>query len=142
MARSIDWIIFSVSCVIAGLTSHVIFAGQDLEKREIIRLLSGNIANGYFMKEGEQAGHVGRVGLKIQFHKNGSAEKTTIPAKTSKGQFVETGKWWVNKAGRLCLSWDQENKKRCGKLKRIEGGKYVLRRKSQHVVFEEITSGR
>lgn len=127
--------------LIISITTAFVHAGEKLNKNEIIKLLSGNTVSGHFVKQGEAEGLTGQVRLKIKFFKTGGAEKTTYPADSRKGSFTEKGKWWVNKKGGLCLSWTQENKKRCGALKKSSDGKYVLQRKKQKVFFEKITTG-
>ena len=94
--------------------------------------------NGFYMKQKESL-LKGRVGLVLKFRKDGSAEKTTIRPKD--GNFTETGKWFVNKKGRLCMIWDGENKKKCGRLRSSDNGTYELMRKGQKFVYEEISPG-
>ena len=125
----------------ASISFDSVNAGDKLGKNEVVELLSGNTINGYFVKQGEAAGFTGQVRLKIKFFNNGGAEKTTYPADSRKGSFIEKGKWWLNKKGGLCLSWTQENKKRCGALKKQSNGKYILQRKKQKIFIEKIVAG-
>jgi len=80
-------------------------------------------------------------GWKHKFHQDGKAEKTTVRAKGSKGSFTEKGKWFVNKTGRLCMIWNNENKKKCGRLRQASDGSHELIRKGQIFVYEEIIPG-
>ena len=127
--------------LIISIATAAVHAGEKLNKSEIIELLSGNTINGYFVKQGEAEGFTGQVRLKIKFFNAGGAEKTTYPADSRKGSFTEKGKWWINKKGGLCLSWAQENKKRCGALKKQSNGKYILQRKNQKIFIEKIVHG-
>jgi len=138
--NSVRFILVTIA-VVAGLFLDTVYAGDNLSKKQIRELLSGNTVAGYFLKEGEQAGFTGQVRLKIKFYKVGRAEKTTTRATGRKSQFVEKGKWWVNEKGKLCLNWTQENKKRCGSLQKTSDGNYVLLRKKQKVFFREIMVG-
>lgn len=126
---------------VAALATNSASAGDQLGKKDVVELLSGNTVNGYFLKEGQQQGLVGRVRLQIKFFNDGSAEKTTTMAKSTHGQFTEKGKWLVNKKGKLCLIWKSDNKKKCGKLLQAPDGKYELHRKQQKFFYEEIVSG-
>lgn len=126
---------------VAALVMNSAIAGDQLGKKDVVKLLSGNTVYGYYIKEAQQQGLKGRVRLEIKFFDDGSAEKTTTMAKSTHGQFTEKGKWFVNKRGKLCLVWKPDNKKRCGKLLRTPDGKYELHRKQQKFFYEEIVSG-
>lgn len=134
-------ILFMVLSVFAVSSVTQVCAGEELGKKQIKRLLSGNTVNGYYMVEGLQQGFTGRVRLKIKFFADGNAEKTTTMAKGSHGQFTGKGRWLVNKKGKLCLIWAPDNKKKCGRLLRTPDGKYELQRKQQKFYYEEIVAG-
>ncbi len=115
-------------------------AGVWLNKQEVTELLSGNTVNGFYMKQKESV-LTGRVGLKLKFFTDGRAEKTTSRAKGSEGDFTEKGKWFVNKKGALCMIWDVENVKKCGRMRSASDSTYELIRKKQKFVYEEIIPG-
>ena len=134
-------ILFVIVTVFAVLAASPIYAGEYLGKKEVVKLLSGNTVKGYYMVEGQQQGFTGRVRFEMKFFSDGSAEKYTIMAKSTHGQFTEKGKWFVNKKAKLCVVWTQDNKKKCGRLKQAGGGKYELHRKKQTFFFEELVAG-
>jgi hypothetical protein len=126
----------------AFLTTSNAHAADWLNKKEVYGLLSGNTITGFYMKESEsQAMMQKRVGIKIKFYANGSAEQTTDRAGSSKGQYTEKGKWFVNKKGALCMTWEPENKKKCGRMRPVSGGKYELVRKGATFVYEKVIPG-
>lgn len=117
------------------------YAGNWLNKKEVRQLLSGNTVNGFYMKPGQSLAIMQKVGIKIKFYADGSAEQTTDRADSSKGLYTEKGKWFVNKKGALCMTWDVENKKKCGRMRRAADSGYELVRKKQTFVFEEVIPG-
>ena len=135
------YILFVVIVVLTVFTVNSIWAGENLGKKETIKLLSGNTVKGYYMVEALQQGLMGRVRFEMKFFSDGSAEKTTIMAKRTRGQFTEKGKWFVNKKAKLCVVWIPENKKKCGRLKQTGDGKYELHRKQRTFFFEELVPG-
>ncbi len=139
--NKLRYISFVIVAVLGAITLNPVYAGENLNKKEIIKLLSGNTVNGYYVVEALQQGFMRRVGLKIKFFNDGSAEKTTAMASRTYGQFTEKGKWFVNKKGKLCFVWASDHKKRCGRLKRTPDGKYELHRKNRTFFFEELVAG-
>ena len=117
------------------------YAGDWLNKKQVHLLLSGNTVNGFYMKPGQSLAIMQKVGFKIKFYANGSAEQTTDRADSSKGLYTEKGKWFVNKKGALCMTWEVENKKKCGRMRRAAEGGYELVRKQQTFVYEEVIPG-
>lgn len=129
-------------CALAFLASSSICAGEWLSKKEVQDLLSGNTITGFYMKESaSQAMMEKRVGIKIKFNSDGTAEQTTDRASASKGLYTEKGKWFVNKKGALCMTWEVENKRRCGRMRHASGGEYELVRKQETFVYEKVTPG-
>jgi hypothetical protein len=118
-----------------------VLAGDWLNKKEVTDLLSGNTVRGFYMKQGQSLAVMQKVGIKIKFHADGGAEQTTDRADSSKGLYTEKGKWFVNQKGKLCMTWEVENKKKCGRIKRASDGGYELVRKQQTFVYEEIIPG-
>ena len=117
------------------------YAGNWLNKKQVHQLLSGNTVNGFYMKPGQSLAIMRKVGIKIKFYADGSAEQTTDRADSSKGLYAEKGKWFVNKKGALCMTWEVENKKKCGRMRRAADGGYELVRKKQTFVYEEVIPG-
>lgn len=123
------------------LGSSVVFAGDWLGKKGVQNLLTGNTVNGWYMKQGQSLAVMQKVGIKIKFYADGSAEQTTDRADSSKGLYTEKGQWFVNKKGSLCMTWEVENKKKCGRIRRTSGGGYELVRKKQTFTYEEVVPG-
>ena len=136
--RNLIKILLTTGFLLGFLIASDVLAEGWLNKQEAHELVSGNTVKGFYMKQKESL-LTGRVNLILKFRKDGSAEKTTIRPKD--GNFTETGKWFVNKKGRLCMIWDRENKKKCGRLRRAFDGAYELVRKKQKFVYEEIIPG-
>jgi hypothetical protein len=130
-----------VMFVLAFLATNNGYAGNWLNKKEVHQLLTGNTVNGFYMKPGQSLAIMQKVGIKIKFYADGSAEQTTDRADSSKGLYTEKGKWFVNKKGALCMTWDVENKKKCGRMRRAADSGYELVRKKQTFVFEEVIPG-
>jgi hypothetical protein len=118
-----------------------VLAGDWLGKQEVTNLVSGNTVKGFYLKEGESAALTVKVGIKIKFYDDGRAEQTTHRYHGSKGSYTEKGKWFINKKGALCMKWNNENKKKCGRVKPASDGAYELIRKKQKFVYEEIIPG-
>ena len=137
----LKYILFVIAAALAVIAVNPIYAGEYLSKKETVKLLSGNTVKGYYMVEALQQGLMGRVRFEMKFFSDGSAEKTTIMAKRTRGQFTEKGKWFVNKKAKLCVVWVPENKKKCGRLKQTGDGKYELHRKQRTFFFEELIAG-
>jgi hypothetical protein len=92
------------------------------------------------MKEGEQIDVMtGRVDLKYELSRDGSATKTTYPAKAHKGTFTESGKWWVGKKGGFCTLWTPENKERCRRVEMTPQGAYELHDKRYTIFIDNIS---
>ncbi|MGB5650097.1 MAG: hypothetical protein WBM59_08440 [Sedimenticolaceae bacterium] len=129
-------------CAFAFLASSNIHAADWLTKKGVYGLLSGNTITGFYMKDSaSQAMMQKRVGIKIKFYSDGSAEQTTDRASSSKGLYTEKGKWFVNEKGALCMTWEPENKKKCGRMRPISDGKYELVRKGTTFVYEKVIPG-
>lgn len=139
MKNLIKILLIACFALVFILASDVL-AGNWLNKQEVTQLVSGNTVKGFYMMQKESI-LTGRVGLTLKFRKDGKAEKTTVRAKGSKGSFTEKGKWFVNKTGRLCMIWNNENKKKCGRLRQASDGSHELIRKGQIFVYEEIIPG-
>ena len=138
LSRFSLWIILAV---VVFTSSHAC-AGGWLNNMEVRNLLSGNTVTGFYMKRSaSQAMMEKRVGIRIKFHADGRAEQTTDRADSSKGLYTEKGKWFVNKKGALCMTWEVENKKKCGRVRPGSNGAYELVRKQKTFVYEKITPG-
>lgn len=127
--------------ILALLCSSIVFAGDWLGKKAVQNLLTGNTVNGFYMKQGQSLAVMQKVGIKIKFYADGSAEQATDRADSSKGLYTEKGQWFVNKKGALCMTWEVENKKKCGRIRRTSDGAYELVRKKQTFTYEEVVPG-
>jgi len=130
-----------VMAVFAFLGISNVYAENWLNKKEVRRLLSGNTVNGFYMKPGQSLAIMQKVVIEIKFYADGGAEQTTDRADSSKGLYTEKGKWFVNKKGALCTTWKVENKKKCGRIRRLSDGSYELVRKKQTFTYEEVIPG-
>ena len=138
--KNIFKLIILVVLTFGFLVISDVLAGDWLNKKEVMELVSGNTIKGFYMKMGESQPTEQRVGIRIKFYKDGSGEKTTDRASQIKGSYTEDGKWFVNKKGRLCVQWGLE-KKKCGRVRAASDGTYELVRKKQKFVYEEIIPG-
>jgi len=128
------WVLLLAGLLALITAGGVAQAGERLGKGEMVRLLTGTTMKAHFIKESsEQEGFTSRVNLRFRFRSNGRAEKTTQRAASRLGDFTEQGSWSVNKDGKLCLSWEPANKKRCRFVEarpdgtwRLLGGKYEI----------------
>jgi hypothetical protein len=123
------------------LASSNIYAEDWLNKKEVHELLSGNTAKGHYMRPSQSTAMMKQVGVKYRFFHDGSGEKATDRFDSSKGLYIEKGKWSVNKKGKLCTIWGLEEKKKCRRVRRASDGSYELVGKKRNIIIEKVTPG-
>ena len=130
-----------LALVALALTVSDVCAEDWLNKKEVRELLSGNTAKGHYMRPGQSTAMMKQVDVKYRFYDDGTAEKATDRFDSSKGLYIEKGKWSVHKKGKLCSIWGLEEKKKCRRIMRNPDGSYELIGKKQNIVYEKIIPG-
>ncbi len=54
---------------------------------------------------------------------DGSVKRTLV---SGRGRHTETGVWWLNKKGKVCVRWPNQTRKHCGFLASTDNGGYEL----------------
>jgi hypothetical protein len=130
-----------LALVALALTVSDVCAEDWLNKKEVRELLSGNTAQGHYMRPSQSTAMMKQVDVKYRFYDDGTAEKATDRFDSSKGLYIEKGKWSVNKIGKLCTIWGLEEKRKCRRIKRSSDGSYELVGKKRNIIIEKVTPG-
>ena len=125
---------------------HSAFAADPLAGPEVKALLSGSLV--WASKHGTEKGsgssslaiaQSASLSVRMEFSADGKAVRTFVGVRNSRS---ETGRWWVNKKGKLCMEWPDQPKKKCSTLVPGASGGYELLGKGgkrRQLVFDKVT---
>ncbi len=78
---------------------------------------ANNTTSGSSIAQGRKRSEPWRLGT------DGSVKRTLV---RGRGRHTETGVWWLNKKGKVCVRWPNQTKKHCGFLASTDNGGYEL----------------
>ena len=133
---------FYLGALTALFISSAALVADRLSGPEVKDLLTGSRIEAY--TEGKSAG-VSSIALEqsarrqedLIFAPDGTVERNKAGKMKT---HTETGEWWVNKKGKLCMKWSGSGKKQCSYLVPTGKGAYELHGKKgkRNLVFDKV----
>jgi hypothetical protein len=116
-------------------------AGEFLDRTQVESLLTGSTVEAHVLGKDRALSSIALDQSSIrterwEFMSNGVVKRQIYGKKPA----TNMGQWWVNKKGKLCLKWAQQDKKKRHLLAPTEKGGYELHGKEgkSKVVFDSV----
>ena len=106
-------------CIGAILAGLILFgginawAGEELSATEITKLVSGKTVEGVSVKKGKLKPYT------AYYSPEGTIQAKHWYGKKQKSKWKKrNGKWWMDNKGRICVKWENTDKKNCLVIKK------------------------
>ena len=136
---------FSTILLVCTLVAPV-SAAERLNAREVKNLVSGSEVwagkRGTDKGSGSSSLAIAQSAIRsvrLVFSSDGGVQQTAMGVRS---HYTTSGRWWVNKKGKLCLKWEDRDKKQCSFLVPTPSGGYELHGKGgkrRNLVFDKVT---